>query len=52
MEGIGFDLGHWCHKIKNGVAVDLLYALDENTWNNKTSIQLVVKDIRETTSST
>ena len=52
MEGIGFDLGHWCHKIKNGVAVDLLYALDENTWNSKTSIQLVVKDIRETTSST
>jgi hypothetical protein len=26
--------------------VDLLFSLEENTWKNKTNIQLVVKDIR------
>lgn len=49
MDGIGFDLGHWADKLKNDQSVDILFALNENTWNNKTTLQLVVKDIREST---
>jgi len=46
LEGIGFDLGLWSEKLHSGLAIDLLFALDENTWNNKTTIQMIVKDIR------
>ena len=46
-DGIGFDLGHWCEKLKNDCVVDILFSIEENTWNNKTSLQLAVKDIRE-----
>lgn len=45
-DGIGFDLGHWAEKLQNGALVDVLFAIDENTWNNKTSLQMIVKDIR------
>jgi single-stranded-DNA-specific exonuclease len=47
MEGIGFDLGHWLPNLKEGALVDLLFTINENSWNNKTTLQLVVKDIRE-----
>ena len=46
LDGIGFNLGHWNSDLQQKQPVDLLFALDENTWNNKTNIQLVVKDIR------
>jgi single-stranded-DNA-specific exonuclease len=47
MEGIGFELGSWLPILKEGVTVDLLFTINENNWNNKTTLQLVVKDIRE-----
>jgi single-stranded-DNA-specific exonuclease len=47
-DGIGFGLGAWAERLKNNAAVDLLFALDENTWNGKTSLQLSIKDIRLT----
>jgi single-stranded-DNA-specific exonuclease len=46
-DGIGFDLGHWCEKLKNDCVVDILFSIEENTWNNKTTLQLAVKDIRD-----
>lgn len=46
MDGIGFSLAHWHGALESQQPVDLLFALDENTWKNKTTIQLVVKDIR------
>ena len=49
LEGIGFDLGHWAQKLQADCAVDLLYTIDENHWNNKSALQLMVKDIREST---
>lgn len=52
MDGIGFDLGHWAEPMLNNNPVDLLFALEENYWNNRTSIQLMVKDIRLTTNTT
>jgi len=47
VEGIGFDLGHWAEKLQADRPVDILYSIDENHWNNKSSLQLIVKDIRE-----
>lgn len=49
VDGIGFSLGHWAETLQNDNPVDLLFALEENTWNNRTSIQLMVKDIRHAT---
>jgi len=40
---IGFGLGDKLPLIKNDF--DIVYALDENTWNGFTSIQLLLKDI-------
>lgn len=41
---IGFSLGHKIEKVTNNF--DIVYNLDENTWNGNTSIQLVVKDLK------
>ncbi|MFM9004743.1 MAG: DHHA1 domain-containing protein, partial [Flavobacteriales bacterium] len=45
-DGIGFNLGDWVDILKNNEPVDILFAIDENTWNGKTTLQLSVKDIR------
>ncbi|MFV8225396.1 single-stranded-DNA-specific exonuclease RecJ [Christiangramia aquimixticola] len=44
---IGFNLGSKLDIIKAGKKFDAVYSLDENTWNGNTSIQLKLKDIRE-----
>ena len=49
LEGIGFDLGKWAAILQSNGVIDLLYSIEENHWNNKTTLQLVVKDIREST---
>ncbi|WP_370408660.1 single-stranded-DNA-specific exonuclease RecJ [Tenacibaculum dicentrarchi] len=41
---IGFSLGKKLPLIQN--EFDIAYALDENTWNGNTSIQLLLKDIK------
>lgn len=41
---IGFGLGNKIDAVKNDF--DIVYTLDENTWNNFTSIQLVLKDLK------
>ena len=41
---IGFGLGNKLPTIKNDF--DIVYTLDENTWNNYTSIQLSLKDLK------
>lgn len=43
---IGFGLGDYYPSIKAGEAFDLVYNLEENTWNGKSETQLNVKDIR------
>jgi single-stranded-DNA-specific exonuclease len=47
LDGIGFDLGKWAPTLQSNGTIDLLYSIEENHWNNKTTLQLVVKDIRE-----
>jgi single-stranded-DNA-specific exonuclease len=49
LEGIGFDLGNWAQKLQADCEVDILYSIDENHWKNKSTLQLMVKDIREST---
>lgn len=46
ISGIGFGLGEKALDIQNGKAVDVCYELDENTFNNVTSIQMMVQDIQ------
>lgn len=46
MNGIAFGQAHWYEALKNG-AVDIVYTLEENHWNGNVSLQLMVKDIRE-----
>ncbi|WP_299118653.1 single-stranded-DNA-specific exonuclease RecJ [uncultured Tenacibaculum sp.] len=41
---IGFNLGKKISSIQNDF--DIVYTLDQNTWNNYTSLQLVLKDLR------
>jgi single-stranded-DNA-specific exonuclease len=47
VNGIAFDQGAWSDFLKENGAVDLLYTLEENEWNNQVSIQLNVVDIRK-----
>lgn len=46
ISGIAFEMGDWALHIQNGQPVDVCYHLEENTFNNKTSIQMMVQDIR------
>lgn len=46
MNGIAFKLG--CHSdyVSKGLSFDICYAIQENVWKGKTSIQLSVKDLK------
>ncbi len=45
-DGIGFNLGHKFDLVKNGY-FDASFSLAENTWNGRTTIQMVLKDIKK-----
>lgn len=44
--GIAFNLGEKMNLIKEG-AIDVCYTIEENEWNGKINLQLMVKDIRK-----
>lgn len=44
--GIGFHLGNKVDAIKGATGLQAVYAIDENEWQGRKSIQLKVKDIR------
>ncbi|MBT5873410.1 MAG: single-stranded-DNA-specific exonuclease RecJ [Candidatus Latescibacteria bacterium] len=47
LEAIGFGMADHAKQLRaNPDKVSLAYALEENTWNGKTSIQLRIKDIK------
>jgi single-stranded-DNA-specific exonuclease len=46
MKGIGFNKAHLLPIIQSNTPFDICYTLDANTWNNQTSIELKVIDIR------
>jgi len=43
---IGFGLSDYLPLIANGKSFDIAYCIEENTWNDRTTVQLVVKDIK------
>lgn len=43
---IGFNLGQYVNQLASGVPFSMVYTIEENTWNNSTTIQLNIKDIR------
>lgn len=46
MNGIAFQLGHYCDCIQRGQSFNVCYHIEENEWNGNISLQLNVKDIR------
>ncbi len=44
---IGFNLGDRLSLLKGGRPVDVVFTLEENTWNGNTEPQMKIKDIRE-----
>ncbi|MEQ8908206.1 MAG: single-stranded-DNA-specific exonuclease RecJ [Vicingaceae bacterium] len=44
---IAFNLGDKLELIRSGKPFDVAYAIEENEWNGKVTLQLNVKDIRE-----
>lgn len=50
-DGIAFQLGHHLGQVGQGEPFDIVYQVEENTFNNRTNLQLNIKDLRfETTS--
>ncbi len=45
LNGIAFGMGKLYPLIKDG-KFDIVYTLEENVWNNQTTLQMMVKDIR------
>lgn len=45
IQGVGFDKGHLADFLTEGEEVILACELTKNVWNNKTSLQLRIKDI-------
>jgi single-stranded-DNA-specific exonuclease len=45
-DAIAFKMAEKANEIQTGDAIDLVYTVDTNTWNGKTTLQLKVKDIR------
>ncbi len=43
---IGFGLADYLPLINNGIPFDICYTIEENTWMDKTSLQLNIKGIR------
>ncbi|MDO4881020.1 MAG: single-stranded-DNA-specific exonuclease RecJ [Capnocytophaga sp.] len=44
--GIGFGLAEKINILKTGKLLEMVYQIEENTWNGITNIQLKIKDIR------
>jgi single-stranded-DNA-specific exonuclease len=45
IDGIGFSLGYKFNMVKDEF-FDICYQIEENVWQEKTSLQIVVKDVR------
>jgi len=46
VQGVGFSMGEYINRIKNNELFDICYSIDENEYNGKTSLQLIIRDIR------
>jgi single-stranded-DNA-specific exonuclease len=48
LPGIGFNMPEKADLVASGCAFDCIFTLETNTWNDKTNLQLQIRDIRET----
>ncbi len=48
LSGIAFNMADKEELVAPGCAFDCVFTLETNTWNDRTTLQLMVKDIRET----
>ena len=48
LEGIGFKMADKLELVASGLPFDVLYTLETNKWNDRETLQLNIKDIRET----
>ena len=44
--GIAFNMGKHYPEVKSGNPFDIVYTIEENTWNGKVSLQLRIKDLK------
>ncbi len=49
LDGIAFNLSEKMDEVAAGLPFDIVYTLETNTWNNRKTLQLNIKDIRATT---
>lgn len=48
-DAIAFGFGEMSKEIQLGDTIDMVYSIDENTWNGRTNLQLKVKDMKKVT---
>ena len=46
LDAIGFRLGAHLEAVKSGEPFSVLYNLEENEWNGRTTLQLNIKDLK------
>ncbi|MBU2020361.1 MAG: hypothetical protein KJ941_12005, partial [Bacteroidetes bacterium] len=44
---IAFNLAEKINEVASGMPFEMVFSFEENTWNNKTTLQLNVRDIKE-----
>lgn len=47
LEGIGFSMPDKIDSVAHGIPYDVVYTLEVNRWNDRESLQLNIKDVRE-----
>ena len=45
--GLAFGKGNLAESLENGKTVDIAFTLSQNTWNEKTTIEIKIKDLKE-----
>jgi len=48
-DAIAFKQAHWLEAVKRGDPFSVLFTLEENTWKDRTTIQMNIKDIKSGT---
>jgi single-stranded-DNA-specific exonuclease len=46
IDAIGFDLGFFAKQLAIGQSIDMVFTIDEDTWNDRFKIQLKILDLR------
>lgn len=46
IDAIGFDLGSWSAKLRENDLLDLVFTVDEDTWDGRSKVQLKILDLK------